>query len=363
MPGIYKLQTQVVGSSIAGREFCPAPDATVVDAGSTNGLNHYVMTLSAGVYELKFTNVGSQQADMRWLLKIESLDWEKIFNNGVSQSSALSLMMFAPPEASAVTQAETGLLSIPPSANGDAFGGSVGPVPSSLLVTLNTALAGQPSWNGQAFAGASFPAETETGSSPGQAINAGFSPLFASGDEPINDDEALTLNTTKDRTAEGGPILSKANTVQPDHNADSNSSIADIRALTKTEWVTRIGSLVQDWFMPSREFARSQLAETESLFHHSRRRRASTRAVLLVNDPAKSWRNRHFISVARGDLGATAGLIMVGAVAYRLRLPISRWWQANRQHNDSRNRPRARALSGPHPVLRMSRLKTHVRRP
>ena len=57
------------------------------------------MNLSAGVYELKFTNVGSQQAEVRWLLKIESLDWEKVFDNGVSQSSALSLMMFEAPAA------------------------------------------------------------------------------------------------------------------------------------------------------------------------------------------------------------------------------------------------------------------------
>ena len=152
VPGYYKLQTQVVGSSIAVVNSSGA-SATILDTGSTNPLNDYVMNLSAGVYELKLTNVGSQQAEVRSLLKIQSLDWEKVFYNGVSQSSALSLMMFEAPAAIAGPEAETGLLSIPPSAIGDAFGGSVGAVPSSLVVTLNTGLAGQPSWSAQAFAG------------------------------------------------------------------------------------------------------------------------------------------------------------------------------------------------------------------
>ncbi len=108
VPGIYKLQTQVVGSSIAVVNSSGA-SATVLDTGSTNGLNNYLMSLSAGVYELKFTNVGSQPADVHWLLKIESLDWEKIFDNGVSQSSALSLMMFSPAPVMAGTDVVTGL--------------------------------------------------------------------------------------------------------------------------------------------------------------------------------------------------------------------------------------------------------------
>ncbi len=151
--------------------------------GKHQRLEHYLMTLTAGVYELRLTNVGSQQAEVQWLLKIESLDWEKIIDNGVSQSSALSLMTFAPTLASPDTG--TGFLSIPPSAVGDASGSSAGPVPSSLLVTLNTALTGQPSWDGQAVSGAGLVADAgaiaTAGGPTGQALPAGYVSLFAPG--------------------------------------------------------------------------------------------------------------------------------------------------------------------------------------
>ena len=118
VPGFYKLQTEVVGSSVEVVN-ASGSQASVLDSGSTNPLNNYLMSLSAGVYELRFTNVGTQRADVQWLLKIESLDWEKIFNNGISQSSALSLMTFAPPTPSAANGAGLGLLSIPPTAVGN----------------------------------------------------------------------------------------------------------------------------------------------------------------------------------------------------------------------------------------------------
>jgi hypothetical protein len=358
VPGTYKLQTQVVGSSIAVVNSSGA-SATVLDTDSTNGLNDYSMTLPAGVYELKFTNVGSHQADIRWLLKIEILDWEKVFYNGVSQSSALSLMMFAPPVASAGPEAETGLLSIPPSAIGDAFGGAIGPVPSNLLVTSNTALAGQPSWNTQAFAGFTLPVETEQGSLPGQAMNENFRPSLAPGDEPDNGDPALIVDAMHDRTPNAGPALSTAGTIQTYHDAESTSSIADIRALAESEWVTKIGTLVQHWFTTSREGTRNQLAGNE---WPSPPAAVATGPGLFVKDPANSWRNRHFSSAARGEMSATASLIMVGAVAYRLRDPVRKWWRENRPLAVRSKCPQPRALSGPHLVAKMSRLKTHVRR-
>ena len=188
VPGLYKLQTNVVGSSIEVVNSSGA-SATVLDAGSTNGLNTYLMTLSAGVYELKMTNVGSQQAEVHWTMKIASLDWEKIIDNGVSQSSALSLMTFAPTVVGHDTG--SGFFSIPATAGGDGLGGSVGPMPSSMLVTLNTALTGQPTWDGQAISGAGLVADAGAialaGGATGQALPGGSISTFAQGGGPIDD--------------------------------------------------------------------------------------------------------------------------------------------------------------------------------
>ena len=80
------------------------------------------MNLSAGVYELRMINVGSGVATVQWLLTIESLDWEKIIDNGVSQASALSLMTFSPTLAGPDTGTISGLLSIAPSASRRSLG-------------------------------------------------------------------------------------------------------------------------------------------------------------------------------------------------------------------------------------------------
>ena len=55
----------------------------MLDPGSTNQLNDYLMNLTDGVYTVRFVNEGSQPVTIHWVLKIARLDWEKIINNGV----------------------------------------------------------------------------------------------------------------------------------------------------------------------------------------------------------------------------------------------------------------------------------------
>ena len=361
VPGIYKLQTQVAGSSIEVVN-SSGGNATVLDAGSTNGLNNYFTNLSAGVYELRFTNVGSQQAQVRWLLTIQTLDWEKIIDNGVSQSSALSLMTFAPTPASPGTV--TGLLSIPPSAVGDAFGGSVGPVPSSLLVTLNSSLAGQPSWDGQALSGAGPLAESgaiaASGGATGQAAAAGPISLFTPGNGPENDNWGIVEQPVSEVAAGGAPIGSTAQTRRTRRDLHAASTRADIRALDQAEWVNRIGSMIQDLLPSAGSDARSRATLGDSL--------PPTLAVadqpgVFVKEPALAWRNRPFRSMLRTEIGAAVGMVMFGAAAYRMRHPLRKWWQEKRQLTGPGNSPKARALSGPHRIPRVSRVKTLVRKP
>ena len=352
VPGTYTLQTQVVGSSVEVVNSGGA-SATVLDAGSTNGLNSYVMTLPSGVYELRLTNVGSQQAKIHWLMKIASLDWEKIVDNGVSQASALSLMTFTGVAAAADTG--TGLFSIPPSAVGDTLGGSAGPVPSNLLVTLNTALTGQPSWDGQADA----VANTTAGGPTGQALPGGSFSLFASAGGPDNDNLNLIEQPGKDTVADGTPTLAIAETLEARRDPDAASARADVHALADSEWLTRIGSLVQDWFTSARPDDGAQppydgsLAPTIML---------GNRPGLMVNEPAVSWRNRRCRTMLRSDIGGAAGMIMIGAIAYRMAQPVRNWWRVRGQLNSPAPRGHARVLPGPHRITKVSQLKTHVRR-
>ena len=359
VPGTYILQTQVVGSSIEVVNSSGA-SATVLDAGSTNGLNNYLMTLSAGVYELRLTNVGSQQAEVHWVMKIASLDWEKIIDNGVSQSSALSLMTFSPTVAGPDTG--SGFFSIPPSAVGDALGSSAGPVPSSLLVTLNTALTGQPSWDGQALSGAGLVADAaaiaQAGGATGQALGAGYSSLFAPGGGSDSDNLDMIEQPGKETVADSKPNKATPETLEVRRDPDAASARADVHALAQSEWVVRIGSLVQDWFVSSRPSASAEPLEASL---------APTLTVgiqpgLMVKEPAVSWRNRHLVSMLRSEIGAAAGVIAVGAVAYRMRQQVKSWWQVRGQLNGPRPFPHARVLPGPHRIAKFSRLKTHVRK-
>ena len=95
VPGFYKLQTQVISGTIAV-ENSGNGQPTILEPATGSPLNTYLMYLNDGVYQLRFINAGSQPAEVRWNLKIASLDWEKILDNGVSQVSALSLMLFSP---------------------------------------------------------------------------------------------------------------------------------------------------------------------------------------------------------------------------------------------------------------------------
>ena len=108
------------------------------------------MQLNDGLYTLQFVNVGPQSTTLNWRFKIQALDWEKILNNGLSQTSALSLSLFSAPLGDAggggINSAEpTGSIAeLSASAPVGIFAGSMGPIPNTLLVTLNTGLIGTP---------------------------------------------------------------------------------------------------------------------------------------------------------------------------------------------------------------------------
>ena len=188
VPGYYKLATNVpegsVAVSITGNGV-----TTILDSGSKNQFNNYLMQLGNGVYTLRFVNVSPESVALKWLLQVEFLDWEKIENNGVGQSFALSLSLFSP----ALTDASGGagggssggstgaasaggLAAVIASGSGSLFGGSMGPISSSLFVTSNTGLVGQPSIASQSLGvvGPTVPAGSTAIASNGNSLEGGI---------------------------------------------------------------------------------------------------------------------------------------------------------------------------------------------
>ena len=292
------------------------------------------------------TNVGSSQATVHWLLKIESLDWEKIIDNGVSQSSALSLMTFssalAGPDASTIR----GCSRSRRPAGGDPLGGSTGPGAGQLVrdpehLLDRTAVVG---WTGRR---SRWPSTTDAGRTRDRPIpGAGTALPLSSEPGPLDDD-----NAAFDRApgADAGPYLTAfaSETVEARLDPDAASTRADVQALAQAEWLPRIGSLVAQLvrILAVRPTRCSSLRTSQS--HRFAWR--STRSALNAEGHDGSWRNRRLISMLRGDLGAAASVIMVGAVAYRLRKPLKKWWRQRGQLTATRRFSPPRALPGPHP--------------
>ena len=145
VPGFYKLQTEL-GSGQLSIFNLGNGQTSVLAVDNGQQLSNYIFKLNAGVYSLRFQNVGSQPLQVNWLLKIASLDWEKILDNGVGQTSVLSLSLFS----QAPADSGSGSLTDSQAAFGSqavsvfAGSGSSGPITASLFVTMNTSLIGQP---------------------------------------------------------------------------------------------------------------------------------------------------------------------------------------------------------------------------
>ena len=89
MPGFFKLQTELGSGQLSITSF-GGGQTTLVTSNNSQQLSTYLFQLQTGVYSLRFENVGSQPLEVSWLLKIASLDWEKILDNGVAQARRLA---------------------------------------------------------------------------------------------------------------------------------------------------------------------------------------------------------------------------------------------------------------------------------
>ena len=154
-PGFYGLQTQTGAGSVDVR-IENSQGATVAESGNQTQLNRIFLSLAPGVYHMQITDAGSGAASVWWTLKPLSLDYEKILGNGVGQSPALGLSLVGPepssPEASANAAGPDGATAIATATGAISTGTgtaatpfAASPIPSVLLVTMETGLAGLPS--------------------------------------------------------------------------------------------------------------------------------------------------------------------------------------------------------------------------
>ncbi len=340
VPGYYKLITEVGAGEVAVA-ITENGVTTVLDPGSQHPLNNYLLPLDDGVYTLRFSNVGPQSVAINWVLKVQNLDWEKIVNNGVGQSFALSLSLFsaAPEDSSGGGGSASspegsgggGAIALGGAASGGIFSGSMGPIPNTLLVTSNTGLIGQPTLTSQSV-GAVGPT-VETGSNAvansGNGLDSEISygttldwnAWLGNGEQLADRKEAAPQPVPADAAV----VLASMNEAGR-RDSEADSALADGRALGQAEWLLRLGSRLQGW-LGSAVGARSARAEASvdqpvELLAQST---PGSRAAGAKTDQRRSRRN----STAQVDLGATACAILIGAVACRLRRPIFKWWKKN----------------------------------
>ncbi len=332
VPGFYKLQTELSGGPVAVID--TGNSEMVLDPGTTAPLSNYIMNLNDGVQTLRFVNESSQSVTIDWLLKIANLDWEKIIDNGVGQTFALTLGL-TPSAAGDSGSGDFGnvanLQAIASAATGSAsnFAGSMGPVPATLLVTLNSGLIGQPTVGSQNVAAvgpsvaAGSTALTDTGNSLLSGIQYGSTIDWS---EWLGDAENLA------GAPPGGPkappqdiAVARASSGARTHlEPEADGARADDQALGQAQWLVRLGARLQRWLtseqgtdQPTTQADAPVIAA--SVVQNARAGHQS--------EPNAAGRKGRVSSAAHSDLGAIAGVILAGATACRLRRPLLSWWR------------------------------------
>ena len=332
VPGFYNLQTELNGGPVAVIEI--GNGETVLDPGTTAPLNNYIMSLNDGVQTLRFVNESSQPVTIDWLIKIANLDWDKIIDNGVGQTFALTLGLTPSATGDSGSGASVnlaGVQAIATALSGSAsnFAGSMGPVPATLVVTLNTGLIGQPTVGSQSVAAvgpsvaAGSTALTDSGNSLLSGIGYGSSIDWS---EWLGDAENLA------GALPGGPkappqdlAVARASTgARVNIEPEADGARADDQALGQAQWLVRLGARLQRWLTSEQGADRST---TQAAVPAIGANVVQNTLAGHQSEPNATGRKGRVSSAAHSDLGAIAGVILVGATACRLRRPLLSWWR------------------------------------
>jgi hypothetical protein len=361
-PGVYEVQTEADTGQI-DLDVTGAGGTTELDAPGLTGLNHSLMNLSAGVYSMTVADDGSQSAGVQWTLKPIVLDYEKVIENGVGQSPVLTLVVTAPGAdsqsgatanpgaANAVPTAATYGSSSNAGSNLSTLGAS--PIPTSLLVSMNTGLMGSPGANTQNVAAVGPMAEGALASVADRANGLLPGIRYASwsdsetsvgnGDTPeVNGDTPEVLDFMDEPRVDPQETVSMA--AKP-ANPEAASARNDGRALARADRLVRIATWVED-FLGLRSRIEPDAGPADegraiaavAVGDHGESGGMPRGPVTADLDSSHGGTPK---SLVLGDLRAPMGLIVTVAVACRLRRPIEKWWRRNAPNS-------ARGLGRPH---------------
>jgi hypothetical protein len=237
------------------------------------------------------------------------------------------------------------------------------PLSANLFVTVNTGLLGQPFGNNQGLApsgtSAFGSAPAQAGGPTGESLLTGDTALLATSTPPGDNSQSTIEDPAQVTVAHVSAINAQLTAATPYVKSNDGTSEADARAVTRSEWLANIGSLIQTWLAPSRPDVPREgtgAARTGAEFLAANERSA------VPIDPADSWRNQQSQPPLRGDMGAAA-LLTVGAIGYGMNRPIRKWWRQCGQLDAPASRPAPKGLAGPSTYKRLSRVTTRVRRP
>jgi hypothetical protein len=330
VPGFYKLEAQLQGGPVA--VFNNRDDrTTVLDPGTLSGMNDYVMSLDAGSCTIRFVNQSTQPVVMSWVLTIAQLDWEKILSGGVGQTSALSLSLFSASSAvseSSSTTSNANLPNVIMSGHSSVSVGAVGPVPASLVVTINTGLISGPISGTQSsvvvgpVVVSGLSATASSGNGGTFNFRAGLVvdwSQWVNGEEPI-----IEFNVADQKPTQIETSIVQTNVDRSAHSSpEVENTRADQLALQRVEWLVRLNTGLQRWFQPALhgdERHSAPLFSEDRLVQNHRGRKHER-----IDEEICPKRTR---SAVHADLSATACLVLVGATTCRLKRPLLKWWHA-----------------------------------
>jgi hypothetical protein len=363
VPGFETLQTQVQSGQVAIYLFGPS-GTQVIDAADAAHLSDYLLYLDDGRYGLRFVNLGAQPAQLSWALKISTVDWEKIYNNGVGQTSALSLALYSPEGSTSAPTAGAAIGAVAASALAGSSPAQSGPIPGTLLVTLSSGLVGQPGAEalavgpvGPAVETASVSlAEGGSGLIPGIRYTSTLSSDAEIG-AALAENMLATSQAQATAGAGGAAPVSELARLDP----DAQSARADERALRKSEWLARAGDFMQNVFAP----APHGESETTDLFR-TYPPDAMVQAAGLASEPKRREQGRTFRpgKTDHAEIVLPTGLIVAAALAYRLRRTIPRWWKRRQPApiwREASEKVYPRPHSSPRTIGRLSTKVRHAR--
>jgi hypothetical protein len=324
----------------------------VYRSANTSAINDDYFHLSAGVYTLTFTSLNSQAAAFAWNLRPSRVDYESITANGVGQGNALSFWLTtsvaaASPGALGSGSSAGNLGTLAPGGEGGA-GSNAGlngvffasgsesassalipasPIPSSLLVTLETNVVGLPTSSALNVAAV------------GPMVEAGLTAVAdQSGGLPAGirysstaDSEAVAA--TPSEAPEVAGVLAKTTVSETvavkkigtgPRDPEAVSVSADRRALAQTEWLIKLASGLANQV----GLNDSSSVDLMDRFRKPMGAKSPVVAEVALRGDASVVKQETEGTSGRLEAGVPVGFVVMAAVSYQMRRPLTRWWRA-----------------------------------